>query len=95
MSFDMGPMVPRQLLEEANQGMERLRRKLDEANSRSKRELEDALKSMQYQVRTLQGQARTAEEQLTRSMEREREMREALANQDVSTVIASLREQNL
>jgi hypothetical protein len=62
MSFDMGPMVPRQLLEEANQGMERLRRKLDEANSRSKRELEDALKSMQYQVRTLQGQARTAEE---------------------------------
>jgi hypothetical protein len=92
MSFDMGPMVPRQLLEEANQGMERLRRKLDEANSRSKRELEDALKSMQYQVRTLQGQARTAEEQLTRSMEREREMREALANQDVSTVIASLRE---
>jgi len=96
MSYDLGhPMVPRQLLDDANQGMERLKRKMDEANARNKRELEDALRSMQYQIRTLQSQARTAEEQLTRSMERERDMREALANQDISAVIGSLRDENL
>ncbi|KAJ1491516.1 hypothetical protein T484DRAFT_1774442 [Baffinella frigidus] len=95
MSFDLGPMVPRQLLDDANQGMERLKRKMDEANARNTRELEDALRTMQYQIRTLQSQARTAEEQLTRSMERERDMREALANQDISAVIGSLRDENL
>jgi len=42
----------------------------------------------------LQSQCRTAEEQLIRSLERERELRVQLADNDVSAIIGNLREEN-
>lgn len=52
------------------------------------------MRSMQFQIKTLQGQYRTAEDQLNRSMQRERDLREQLANSDVSSLISKLRLEN-
>eukprot|EP00961_Rhodomonas_salina_P170316 2295562-Rhodomonas_salina.1 len=88
-----GPMVPRQLLDDANEGVERLKKKLDETTVHNKREMDNALKAMQWQLKTLQSQYRTAEDQLKRSMEREKDLRDQLANQDVSSLLTTLREE--
>jgi len=50
--FDPEDMVPRQTLDDATAGVERLKQKLDEANVQNKKEMETALKSMQWQLRT-------------------------------------------
>ena len=87
-------MVPRQLLDDATAGVERLKQKLDEANAENRREMEAALKSMQWQLRTLQGQCRASDDQLQRSLERERDLRAQLTDQDVNNVMRKLAEEN-
>ena len=52
------------------------------------------LRSLQAQIKFLQNQHRTAEEQLNRSMQRERELREQAANADMMGLIAKLRREN-
>eukprot|EP00960_Hanusia_phi_P028310 747314-Hanusia_phi.AAC.9 len=52
------------------------------------------VRSLQAQIKFLQNQHRTAEEQLNRSMQRERELREQAANADMMGLIAKLRREN-
>eukprot|EP00960_Hanusia_phi_P029293 747870-Hanusia_phi.AAC.9 len=88
------PMVPRRMLEEANKGLHRLKKKLEEQNALNRKEMEDALRSMQYQIRTLQTQARTSEEQLKRALAREKDLRSQLSHQDVDDVFFKLRKES-
>ena len=87
-------MVPKKLLDDAHEASERLRQKLDEVVSLHKRDHEEAVRALQYQLKTVQGQYRTAEDQLKRSMQRERDLRDQLSNADVSSILSKIRLEN-
>ena len=93
-SGDSGRLVPKKLLDDAHEASERLRQKLDEVVSSHKRDHEEAVRALQYQLKTVQGQYRTAEDQLKRSMQRERDLRDQLSNADVSSILSKIRHEN-
>ena len=84
--------VPRQLLEEATAAVEVLKRNLDEANAANKRDMETALKSTEWQLRTLQNRCLALDEQLKLALQREHDLRELVA--DPSAIVSRLREEN-
>ena len=86
--------MPRQLLDEANLAVEQLKKRLDEATILGRREMDTALQSMMLQLRTLQSQQKSTEEQLHRSTQREKELLKQLADSDSSTLVARLRSEN-
>ena len=58
-SGDSSRLVPKKLLDDAHEASERLRQKLDEVVSSHKRDHEEAVRALQYQLKTVQGQYRT------------------------------------
>jgi hypothetical protein len=90
-----GQTVPRQLLDDANSAVEKLKRKLDEATVQGRIEMDAALQSITSQLKTLQSQQKSTEEQLYRSMQREKEMAQQLTESDLkSTAISKLENEN-
>ena len=84
--------VPRQLLDDANNAVEKLRKKLEEATVQGRKEMDSAIKSMTAQLKMLQSQQKATEEQLLQSMQREKELKQQLAEFDLkSSVISKLR----
>ena len=76
-------MVPRQLLLDSQDTVERLRRQLDDALANQDSEVNVAVHTLQAQLRAVQKQQKAAEAQLNRSMAREKELREQVVNADV------------
>uniref|UniRef100_A0A7S0MK38 PDZ domain-containing protein n=1 Tax=Cryptomonas curvata TaxID=233186 RepID=A0A7S0MK38_9CRYP len=90
-----GQTVPRQLLDDANSAVEKLKRKLEEATVQGRKEMDAALQSITSQLKTLQSQQKSTEEQLYRSMQREKELGQQLTESDLkSTIISKLRNEN-
>jgi hypothetical protein len=90
-----GQTVPRQLLDDANSAVEKLKRKLEEATVQGRKEMDAALQSITSQLKTLQSQQKSTEEQLYRSMQREKELGQQLTESDLkSAVISELRNEN-
>jgi hypothetical protein len=87
-------MVPRQLLLDSQDTVERLRRQLDEALATQDSEVNVAVHTLQAQLRAVQKQQKAAEAQLNRSMAREKELREQVVNADVMSAMSSLRNEN-
>jgi len=84
--------VPRQLLDDANSAVEKLRKKLEEATVQGRKEMDSALQSMTSQLKLLQSQLKSTEEQLFRSMQREKDLAAQLHDADLkSAVISKLR----
>ena len=84
--------VPRQLLDDANNAVEKLRKKLEEATVQGRKEMDSAIKSMTAQLKMLQSQQKATEEQLLQSMQREKDSKQQLAEFDLkSSVISKLR----
>jgi len=92
-SFGMD-MVPRQLLQDSQESVERLKRQLNDALSHRDGEVDIAVHTLQAQLRAMQKQHKTAEDQLNRSLAREKELREQVVNADMLTVISQLRREN-
>ena len=86
--------VPLQLLEEATAAVELLKRNLDDANAANKRDMETALKSTEWQLRTLQNRCLAFDEQLKLALQREHDLRELVADPEVSAIVSRLREEN-
>ena len=63
-------MVPRQLLLDSQDAVERLRRQLDEALANQDSEVNVAVHTLQAQLRAVQKQQKAAETQLSRSLAR-------------------------
>ena len=87
-------MVPRQLLLDSQDTVERLRRQLDDALETQDSEVNVAVHTLQAQLRAVQKQQKAAEAQLNRSMAREKELREQVVNADVMSAMSSLRNEN-
>ena len=87
-------MVPRQLLLDSQESVQRLKRQLQGALSSSDSEVNVAVSTLQSQIRALQKQQKTSEEQLSRSLARERDLREQVVSSDVMTVMGRLRKEN-
>ena len=87
-------MVPRQLLLDSQDAVERLRRQLDEALANQDSEVNVAVHTLQAQLRAVQKQQKAAETQLSRSLAREKELRDQVVNADVMSAICSLRKEN-
>ena len=83
-------MVPRQLLLDSQDTVERLRRQLDEALATQDSEVNVAVHTLQAQLRAVQKQQKAAEAQLNRSMAREKELREQVVNADVMSKITRI-----
>ena len=92
-SFGMD-MVPRQLLQDSQESVERLKRQLNDALSHRDGEVDIAVHTLQAQLRAMQKQHKTAEDQLNRSLAREKELREQVVNADMLTVISQLRRES-
>eukprot|EP00961_Rhodomonas_salina_P060206 808280-Rhodomonas_salina.1 len=86
-----GETVPRHLLDSANRTISKLQKQLDEIALESRRETEEATGALQNQLRVVQNQQRMAEDQLHRSMQRERDLRNQASNADVTGIIGKLR----
>jgi chromosome segregation ATPase len=87
-------MVPRQLLLDSQDAVERLRRQLDEALANQDSEVNVAVHTLQAQLRAVQKQQKAAETQLSRSLAREKELRDQVVNADVMSAMGSLRKEN-
>ena len=83
-------MVPRQLLLDSQDTVERLRRQLDDALANQDSEVNVAVHTLQAQLRAVQKQQKAAEAQLNRSMAREKELREQVVNADVMSKITRI-----
>jgi hypothetical protein len=87
--------VPRQLLDDANSAVEKLKRKLEEATVQGRIEMDAALQAITTQLKTLQSQQKCTEEQLYRSMQREKDLEQQLIELDLkSAFILKLRSEN-
>jgi hypothetical protein len=84
-----GQTVPRQLLDDANSAVEKLKRKLEEATAQGRIEMDAALQSITSQLKTLQSQQKSTDEQLYRSMQREKDLGHQLTESDLKSAIIS------
>ena len=87
-------LVPRQLLLDAQEAVERLQQQLSNALADKDSEVTAATNTLQAQLKATQKQQKTAEEQLERSLARERGLRESVNNTDMINAIALLRREN-
>jgi len=84
-------MVPRQLLLDSEEHAQRLQRQLHDALTNQDSEVSVAAHTLQAQLRAVQKQQKTTEEQLNRSIARERDLRDQITSSDVMNVMAQLR----
>jgi len=87
-------MVPRQLLLDCEENVGRLKRQLQDALTNQDSEVTVAAHTLQAQLRAVQKQQKTTEDQLNRSIARERDLRDQLVSSDVMTVMSQLRREN-
>ena len=85
-------MVPRQLLLDSQESEKRLKRQLQESLANA--QVGVAVNTLQAQLRAVQKQQKTTEEQLNRSLSRERDLREQVVSSDVMTIMGQLRREN-
>jgi hypothetical protein len=93
-SFSGTDMVPRQLLQDSQESVERLKRQLNDALANQDSEVNVAVHTLQAQLRAVQKQQKTTEEQLNRSLAREKDLREQVVNTDVVSAMGQLRKEN-
>jgi hypothetical protein len=91
---DLSDTVPRQLLLDSQDTVARLKRQLNEALANQDSEVNVAAHTLQAQLRAVQKQLKTTEEQLQRSLDRERDLREQVVNTDVVKVLNQVRKEN-
>lgn len=92
-SFSGTDMVPRQLLRDSQESVERMKRQLNDALANQDSEVNVAVNTLQAQLRAVQKQQKTTEEQLNRSLAREKDLREQVVNTDVVSAMGQLRKE--